>query len=156
MQSSRWEVVNYLQQLCSNDVNIPIGSIVHTGMQNERGGYENDCILVRQAENSYFMVSPTSQQTRIYQWMSRHLPADHSVGLNDVTSKYTVINLVGPKATGLLSELSNSDINLSPFTYKVISLYRFLVNISAAIDRFITFIYINFIFLIECKCSLCF
>ncbi|XP_033366458.1 pyruvate dehydrogenase phosphatase regulatory subunit, mitochondrial-like isoform X1 [Bombus vosnesenskii] len=118
IKSSRWEVVNYLQQLCSNDVNIPIGSIVHTGMQNERGGYENDCILVRQAENSYFMVSPTSQQTRIYQWMSRHLPADHSVGLNDVTSKYTVINLVGPKATGLLSELSNSDINLSPFTYK--------------------------------------
>lgn len=71
MQSSRWEVVNYLQQLCSNDINIPIGSIVHTGMQNERGGYENDCILVRQAENSYFMVSPTSQQTRIYQRMSR-------------------------------------------------------------------------------------
>lgn len=71
MQSSHWEVVNYLQQLCSNDINIPIGSIVHTGMQNERGGYENDCILVRQAENSYFMVSPTSQQTRIYQRMSR-------------------------------------------------------------------------------------
>ena len=71
MQSSRWEVVNYLQQLCSNDANIPVGNIVHTGMQNERGGYENDCILVRQAENSYFMVSPTSQQTRIYQWMSR-------------------------------------------------------------------------------------
>lgn len=71
MQSSRLEVVNYLQKLCSNNANIPIGSIVHTGMQNERGGYENDCMLVRQAENSYFMVSPTSQQTRIYQWMSR-------------------------------------------------------------------------------------
>ncbi|CAK9801517.1 Pyruvate dehydrogenase phosphatase regulatory subunit, mitochondrial [Anthophora plagiata] len=118
IKSSRLEVVEYLQQLCSNDANIPVGGIVHTGMQNERGGYENDCILVRQTENSYFMVSPTSQQTRIYQWMSRHLPADRSVGLNDVTSKYTVINLVGPKATGLLSELSNSDINLSPFTYK--------------------------------------
>ncbi|XP_043263332.1 pyruvate dehydrogenase phosphatase regulatory subunit, mitochondrial-like [Colletes gigas] len=118
IKSSRWEVVEYLQQLCSNDANIPVGGIVHTGMQNERGGYENDCLLVRQSENSYFMVSPTAQQTRIYQWMSRHLPADHSVGLNDVTSKYTVINLVGPKATGLLSELSNSNINLSPFTYK--------------------------------------
>ncbi|XP_043785257.1 pyruvate dehydrogenase phosphatase regulatory subunit, mitochondrial-like isoform X3 [Apis laboriosa] len=121
IKSSRNEVVKYLQQLCSNDTNIPVGSIVHTGMQNERGGYENDCILVRQAENSYFMVSPTSQQTRIYQWMYRHLPADHSVGLNDVTSKYTVINLVGPKAAGLLSELSNSDIHLSPFTYKNIN-----------------------------------
>ncbi|XP_011865409.1 PREDICTED: pyruvate dehydrogenase phosphatase regulatory subunit, mitochondrial-like [Vollenhovia emeryi] len=121
IKSSHGEVVDYLQQLCSNDANIPVGGIVHTGMQNEKGGYENDCILVRQGENSYFMVSPTSQQTRIYQWMSRHLPADHSVGLNDVTSKYTVINVVGPKSTDLLSELSNSDINLSPFTYKTVN-----------------------------------
>lgn len=64
-------MVNYLQQLCSNDANIPVGGIAHTGMQNERGGYENDCMLVRQTDNSFFMVSPTSQQTRIYQWMSR-------------------------------------------------------------------------------------
>lgn len=71
LQSSHEEVVEYLQQLCSNDANIPVGGIVHTGMQNEKGGYENDCIIVRQSENSYFMVSPTSQQTRIYQWMSR-------------------------------------------------------------------------------------
>ncbi|KAK2577534.1 hypothetical protein KPH14_003619 [Odynerus spinipes] len=121
IKSSHLEVVHYLQRLCSNDANIPVGGIAHTGMQNEKGGYENDCMLVRQAENSYFMVSPTSQQTRIYQWMSRHLPHDHSVGLNDVTSKYTVINMVGPKATELLSELSNSDINLSPFTYKTVN-----------------------------------
>ncbi|XP_001607504.2 pyruvate dehydrogenase phosphatase regulatory subunit, mitochondrial [Nasonia vitripennis] len=112
------EVVDYLQKLCSNDVNLAIGGITHTGMQNERGGYENDCMLVRKAENSYFMVSPTMQQTRIYQWMSRHLPADHSVGLNDVTSKYTVVNVIGPKATQLLSELSHSDLKLSSFTYK--------------------------------------
>ncbi|XP_014217780.1 pyruvate dehydrogenase phosphatase regulatory subunit, mitochondrial-like [Copidosoma floridanum] len=112
------EVVDYLQKLCSNDVNLAIGAITHTGMQNERGGYENDCMLVRQAENSYFMVSPTLQQTRIYRWMSRHLPSDHSVGLNDVTSKYTVVNVIGPKASQLLSELSNSDLKLSPFTYK--------------------------------------
>ena len=65
------EVLDYLQKLCSNDVNIAIGSITHTGMQNDRGGYENDCVLVRQAENSYYMVSPTLQQTRIFQWMSR-------------------------------------------------------------------------------------
>lgn len=70
-QSVELEVVDYLQKLCSSDANIAIGSIAHTGMQNERGGYENDCMLVRQAENSYFMVSPTLQQTRIYQWMSR-------------------------------------------------------------------------------------
>ncbi|XP_029170477.1 pyruvate dehydrogenase phosphatase regulatory subunit, mitochondrial-like [Nylanderia fulva] len=122
IKSSHGKVVEYLQRLCSNDANISVGGIVHTGMQNEKGGYENDCILVRQSKNSYFMVSPTSQQTRIYQWMSRHLPTDYLVCLNDVTSKYTVINVVGPKATELLSELSNSDINLAPFTYKAVNI----------------------------------
>lgn len=44
-------VVEWLQCLCTNDVNIPVGGIVHTGMLNERGGYENDCLLVREREN---------------------------------------------------------------------------------------------------------
>ncbi|KAJ8686178.1 hypothetical protein QAD02_021972 [Eretmocerus hayati] len=116
------QVLDYLQKLCSSDVNLAVGSITHTGMQNERGGYENDCMLVRQSENSYFMVSPTLQQTRIYRWMSGHLPSDHSVGLNDVTSKYTVVNVIGPKASQLLAELSNSDLKLAPFTYKMCNL----------------------------------
>ena len=40
-------VVRYLQNLCSNNVDIPVGGIVGTGMQNEGGGYENDCMLIR-------------------------------------------------------------------------------------------------------------
>lgn len=50
------DVVNYLQILCSNEVDVPIGGIVHTGMQNERGGYENDCMLVRTSEKRYILL----------------------------------------------------------------------------------------------------
>ena len=67
------------------------------------------------------MVSPTNQQTRTFEWMQRNLPPDHSVGLTDVTSMYTVINVVGPKSCDLMSELSNSDMNLLPFTYKKVN-----------------------------------
>lgn len=121
IKSAGREVVSYLQHLCSNDVNIPVGGIAHTGMQNDRGGYENDCVLVRQAENCYYMVSPTNQQTRILSWMRRHLPADNSVGLSDVTSMHTVLNVVGPKARELMSEMSNTDMHLLPFTYKKVN-----------------------------------
>ena len=74
-------VVKFLQKLCSNDINIPVGGIVPTGMQNEKGGYENDCMLIRRDLNSFFMVSPTQQQTRILEYMENHLPEDNSVGL---------------------------------------------------------------------------
>jgi len=43
--------MEYLQRLCSNDINVPEGNISPTGMLNEKAGYENDCMLVRQAEN---------------------------------------------------------------------------------------------------------
>ena len=111
-------VVKYLQNLCSNDVDIPVGGIIPTGMQNEGGGYENDCLLVRRDENSYFMVSPTQQQTRILEWMENHLPEDNSVGLQDVTSMYTVLSLAGPKSKDLMEELSGENMNIAPFTYR--------------------------------------
>eukprot|EP00095_Tigriopus_kingsejongensis_P011061 maker-scaffold23_size669530-snap-gene-1.32 protein:Tk11061 transcript:maker-scaffold23_size669530-snap-gene-1.32-mRNA-1 annotation:"pyruvate dehydrogenase phosphatase regulatory mitochondrial" len=54
--SGNLEVVDYLQKLCSNDVDIPIGSIIHTGMQNAHGGYENDCSVARLAENRFMLI----------------------------------------------------------------------------------------------------
>jgi len=59
------------------------------------------------------MLSPSSQQTRIYEWMSKNSPKnDSTICLNDVTSMYSVLNIVGPKGKHLMSEMSNSDINL--------------------------------------------
>lgn len=89
-----------------------------TGMLNKNGGYENECIIVRQKSNTFFMISPSSQQTRILQWMQDNLPPNNkSIRLSDHTSSYTVINVVGPKAYMLLSELTNSDLNLKPYHY---------------------------------------
>jgi len=114
-------VVSYLQKLCSNDVNIPVNGIIPTGMQNAGGGYENDCLLVRRDQNSFFMVSPTQQQTRILEWMENHLPEDNSVGLQDVTSMYTVLSLAGPKSKDLMEELSGESMSMHPFTYKEVN-----------------------------------
>ncbi|CAB0020419.1 unnamed protein product [Nesidiocoris tenuis] len=115
------EVVKALQYLCSNDVDVPVGSIIHTGMQNEGGGYENDCSLVRLAPNHYMVIAPTIQQTRCKRWVQKHLPKDGSVSMADVTSMYTAICLMGPLSRSLLAELTDQD--LSPkyfpfFTYK--------------------------------------
>lgn len=114
--------MSYLQRLCCNDVDIPIGTCIKTGMLNKAGGFENECLIVRQTARSFFMVSPSSQQTRIYEWMENNLPSkDSSIKLSDETSMYTVINVVGPKALMLMSELTNSDVDLPPFRYKKVN-----------------------------------
>ncbi|CAL8101820.1 unnamed protein product [Orchesella dallaii] len=124
IKSASNEAMEYLQKLCSNDIDVPVGHISPTGMQNESGGYENDCMLVRQAANCFFMVAPTKQQTRIAEWMQRHMPEDNSVQISDVTSMYTVLLIIGPKSRELLSQLTEGqeDVKMHPFSYKTMSL----------------------------------
>ncbi|KAF5286680.1 hypothetical protein FQA39_LY16163 [Lamprigera yunnana] len=115
------EVVRALEYICSNGVDIPIGGIIHTGMQNKYGGYENDCSLARLAENHYMMIAPTIQQTRCQVWLQRHLPP--SVVMSDVTCMFTAIALMGPLTRSLLSELTDTDLspkNFPFFTYKLL------------------------------------
>lgn len=111
------EVVQALQYLCSNDVDIPVGGIIHTGMQNSHGGYENDCSLARIAPNHYMMIAPSIQQTRCSTWLKRNLPGDGSVVMSDVTSMYTAICLMGPLARCVLSELTDIDLSTKAFPF---------------------------------------
>ncbi|KAK8393212.1 hypothetical protein O3P69_013309 [Scylla paramamosain] len=111
------EVVQALQYLCSNDLDIPVGNIIHTGMQNSYGGYENDCSLARTAPNHYMMIAPSIQQTRCSTWLKRNLPSDGSVVMSDVTSMYTAICLMGPLARNVLSELTDEDLSPKAFPF---------------------------------------
>ena len=61
------------------------------------------------------MTGPTAQQTRAYKWLEEHLPPDGSVQLRDITSAYTAINLIGPRAQELLSELTDVSVTKQDF-----------------------------------------
>lgn len=127
------EALEFLQYLSSNNIEQPIGTIIHTGMQNEFGGYENDCTIVPMENNTFFMISPTSQQTRSLNWLRKHRPLDGSVEIRDVTSAYAGINVIGPHAPQLLYDVSGINTSRQEFkqmTCKVIDV-GFASNIIA-------------------------
>lgn len=115
LQSASDEVVGFLQNLCSNDIDVDIGTIVHTGMQNEQGGYENDTTIARLSHSSFFMICPATQQSRAWAWLTRHMPLDGSVHLRDVTSMFSGINIIGPHAQQLLADVSDISTSRSDF-----------------------------------------
>ena len=84
-------------------------------MQNHKGGYENDCSVVKLEPNCYMIISPVTQQTRNMKWLSEHFPEDGSVLMSDITSLYAAINVVGPKAIELLSELTDESLSTTDF-----------------------------------------
>ncbi|CAG2106936.1 unnamed protein product [Medioppia subpectinata] len=124
LRSQGDEVVELLQYLCSNDVDINVGSIVHTGMQNERGGYENDVSLLRMADNHYMLIGPTEQQSRCISWIKSH-DLDSVVDIRDISGQYTTLCLMGPLSKLVLSEVlaDPSELNTFPFfTYKELAI----------------------------------
>ncbi|KAK3581173.1 hypothetical protein CHS0354_024706 [Potamilus streckersoni] len=117
------EALNFLQYVCSNNINEEEGTIIHTGMQNSHGGFENDCSVVPLQDNTFFLIAPTNQQTKCLAWLHKHMPKDGSVQVRDVTSMYSGLNLIGPHAEQLLSDVSDKPIdqvNFKPMTCKVI------------------------------------
>lgn len=123
IKSKGSEALEFLQYMCSNDINQGIGTVIHTGMLNKQGGYENDCSIVPLRDNTFFLIAPTTQQTRCMFWLQKHLPKDGSVQVRDVTSMYSGLNLIGPHAQQLLSdvtEISTSKHDFKPMTCQVI------------------------------------
>ncbi|XP_078606753.1 pyruvate dehydrogenase phosphatase regulatory subunit, mitochondrial-like [Branchiostoma floridae x Branchiostoma japonicum] len=107
VQSSGDEVVTYLQRLCCNEVDVPVGTVLHTGMLNHYGGYENDCRIARLSNNHYVIISAPNQLVRSWAWLTRHLPGDGSVQIKDVTRSYAALNVLGPRARELMGSLTD-------------------------------------------------
>ncbi len=95
-----------LERLCDNRVAREVGAITYTQMLNRRGGIECDFTVTRVETELFQIVTGTAFGSHDASWIRRHLPADGSVRLSDVTSRWSCFALWGPRAHAVLSELT--------------------------------------------------
>jgi 4-methylaminobutanoate oxidase (formaldehyde-forming) len=100
-----------LQRLCANEADVPIGRMFYTAMLNVRGGFESDLTIVRTGEAEFFIVTGSAQTTRDFAWIERAIAADEHAALVDVSSAWSVISVMGPKAEPLLRSLTTDDVS---------------------------------------------
>ncbi len=106
-----------LQRLAANDLDRPAGALIYTQLCNERGGIEADLTFVRLDENRFYMVTGSAFGVRDTAWITRHLPADGSVTLQDLTSARATINLAGPLSRRILEKVADGDVGNAAFPY---------------------------------------
>jgi glycine cleavage system aminomethyltransferase T/glycine/D-amino acid oxidase-like deaminating enzyme len=105
-----------LQRLCANEMDVPIGKMVYTAMLNERGGFESDLTVMRQATDRFLIITGSAQTVRDFDWITRHIGETEHAVLTDVSAMYSVLSVMGPKARELLALASPDD--LSPEALK--------------------------------------
>ncbi len=109
--------LEFLNRLCANQIDRPVGKVVYTQMCNERGTIECDMTIGRMAENKFFLVAGTAFGLRVSWWIRNHLPGDGTVSFKDVTSAFAVINVVGPRSRELLQRVTTSDLGNESFAF---------------------------------------
>jgi glycine cleavage system T protein len=109
--------LGFLQRLCANDIDRPVGSVIYTSMLNQRGGVECDFTVTSIAENRFLIITGTALGRHDLSWMKIHLSEGDSVQIDDVTSSLACIGLWGPRARLILEQVTKEDVSNSAFPY---------------------------------------
>jgi len=108
----------FLQRVCANDVDRPLGRVVYTQMLNQRGGIEADVTVTRLAEDRYRIVTGTASGTHDLAWLHKRLrDGAERVELRDVTSSLACLGLWGPRAREILSAATADELSNDAFPF---------------------------------------
>ena len=107
----------YLDRLCANALPGSPGRMALTQMCNPSGGVECDVTVTRLDAERFYLVSAAAGEAHDQAWLGSHLPEDGSVRLENVTSRYGVLTLAGPRSRELLSTVAEADCSAEAFPF---------------------------------------
>ena len=113
-------MVAFLNRVCANEMDQPVGSVIYTQLCNERGGIECDLTATRLDEQRYLLVTGTAFGQHDLGWVRKQqelLPEGDAVTAVDVTSSYACLGLWGPRAREILAPLTRADLGNDAFPY---------------------------------------
>ncbi len=115
------EAMAVMQNICSANVDVPVGRIVYTHWLNEQAGIEADLTVARMGQDQYQVTTGGAVAQRDMDWLKRHVPDSARVEIFDATSAIAIIGVFGPKSRNLLESLTEADLSneACPFSHWV-------------------------------------
>jgi aminomethyltransferase len=106
--------VRYLDAITPNHVaKLAPGRAHYSGLLTEAGTYVDDLLVYRLGEQEFLVVVNASNRDKDVAWMRNLAPAD--VEVEDVSDRYALLALQGPRAVAILAPLT--DVDLSGLRY---------------------------------------
>jgi len=102
---------SYLQRITPNDVaKLAPGRAHYSALLTERGTYIDDLLVYRLAAEDFLVVVNAANAAKDFAWMSRHV-GDDEVSVEDVSDRWALLALQGPRAAKILQGLTDLDLD---------------------------------------------
>ncbi len=97
--------LDFLQYMCVNNVDVPVGRSVYTPLLTPHGGFRGDLTIMRLGDQHFRVITGAFDGGRDKYWFTRHMPADGSVTFTDSTSGTCTIGVWGPDAEATMAKI---------------------------------------------------
>ncbi|KAB2489484.1 GcvT family protein [Priestia endophytica] len=97
-------VVEFLQQLTTSNIDIPIGHAINTLMLHELAGIKDEIKVIRKATSAFHVLCTGPVEAS---WIQKQLSASSQVVIQDVTAETCSLCVIGPKAKEMLQSLDS-------------------------------------------------
>ena len=107
----------FLDNLVANKLPKKIGRINLCHALNTKGGVHSEFTIMREAEDSFYLVSAGAFQRLDHDWILKWMPNDGSVQFENLTNSMGVLVVSGPKARDLMKKVSRDDFSNENFKW---------------------------------------
>jgi len=109
------DAIPFVNSITTNDVTKLVDGQAHySAFPNEEGGVVDDLLVYRFAEDRLLLVVNAGTTEKDWEWITS-LKKDENVTLRNASAEYCQIAIQGPKALGILQQLT--DTGLEPIKY---------------------------------------
>ena len=128
----------FLDHLVANKLPKKSGRMVLAHALAPRGGVHSEFTIMRESEDSFYLVSAGATQRLDHDWLKKHMPNDRLVTFTDLTNAIGVLVLAGPKARDVLQKLTRTDLSSTAFPW--LSARQIDVNLAPSVAARVNFV----------------
>ena len=107
----------FLDYFVANRIPKKIGQIGLCHALNTQGGVHSEFTILRESENSFYLVSAGALQRLDHDYIRRFMPTDDSVQYTHLTDAMGVLVIAGPRSRELLNKVSSADYSNESFRW---------------------------------------
>ncbi len=107
----------FLDRLVANRLPVRDGRIALCHALNSRGGVHTEFTILREAADSFYLVSAGALQRLDHDFLAKAMPGDGSVRFEPLTNAVGVLVVAGPKSRTLLQRVSDADFESAAFPW---------------------------------------
>ncbi|MBI3648282.1 MAG: FAD-dependent oxidoreductase [Actinobacteria bacterium] len=107
----------FLERICANRIDRPVGAIVYTSMLTPSGGIRCDLTVTRKAEDLFRVVTGGGSGQHDLAWLRAQIREGERVTITERTGSLFALGLWGPRARDVLRAVTDEDVSNEAFPY---------------------------------------